>query len=226
MTPKKPRPSSQRTKKKGPGRPEGPSTLRDDIMDAAESRFAQTGYAGTTLREIAESAHVTQALINYYFGSKYGLFEETFLRRGQKISTQRMELLDSLLAKGRPTVREIVQAFLSPTLALRNTPQGRAFLRLQARLHTEPPEISYRLRSGAYGMSTQRYVDAFRLALPNLSELDAYWRVTLMIGTYLYAFSDTHRLEEMTPKGLYEPEDTAALIDQVTRFVTGGFEAP
>lgn len=226
MTPKKSRPSSQRIKKKGPGRPEGTSTLRDDIMDAAESRFAQTGYAGTTLREIAESAHITQALINYYFGSKHGLFEETFLRRGQKISEQRVELLDSILAKGRPTVREIVHAFLSPTLTLRNTPQGRAFLRLQARLHTEPPEISYPLRSGAYGMSTQRYVEALRLALPNLSELDAYWRITLMIGTYLYAFSDTHRLEEMTPKGLYKSEDTAALIDQVTRYVTGGFEAP
>jgi AcrR family transcriptional regulator len=222
----KSRPAAHRVKQKGPGRPEGTSTLRDEIMDAAEARFAELGYAGTTLREVADSAHVTQALINYYFGSKYGLFEEMFLRRGQKISQQRMELLDELLAKGRPTVKEIVHAFLWPTLALRSTPQGRSFLRLQARLHTEPPEISYRLRTDAYGASTQRYVEAMRLALPGLGELDAYWRVTLMIGTYLYAFSDTHRMEEMAPKGLYDPEDTEALIDQVTRFVTGGFEAP
>jgi hypothetical protein len=34
-----------------------------------------------------------------------------------------------------------------------------------------------------------------------------------MVGTYLYAFSDTHRMEEMTPKGLYDPDDTEALID-------------
>jgi len=47
-----------------------------------------------------------------------------------------------------------------------------------------------------------------------------------MVGTYLYAFSDTHRMEEMAPPGLYDPDDTDSLIDQVTRFVTGGMQAP
>ncbi len=219
------RTTTTRVKQRKPGRPEGTSTVRDEIMDAAEGQFAELGYAGTTLREIAAATNVTQALISYYFGSKYGLFEETFLRRGQVISKQRVDLLEALLDKGKPTVREIVHAFLSPTLALRATQQGRSFLRLQARLHTEPPEISYKVRTDAYGSSTQRYVEAFRLALPELDELDAYWRVTLMVGTYLYAFSDTHRMEEMTPKGLYDPENTEALIDQVTRFVVGGFQA-
>jgi len=218
-------PGATRTKRKGPGRPEGVSAVRDEIMDAAEAQFAELGYAGTSLREIAAATRVTQALISYYFGSKYGLFEETFLRRGQVISKQRMDLLEALLEKGKPKVRDIVHAFLSPTLAMRSTPQGRAFLRLQARLHTEPPEISYKLRTQAYGSSTQRFVEALRLALPALGELDAYWRMTLMVGTYLYAFSDTHRMEEMTPRGLYDPDDTETLIDQVTRFVVGGFQA-
>jgi AcrR family transcriptional regulator len=214
----------RRTKQKGPGRPGGAtSVVRDEILDAAEALFANLGYAGTTLREVAHEAKVTQALISYYFGSKYGLFEAVFLRRGQVISQQRMDNLDALGAK--PRVRDIVRAFLLPTLQLRGTPQGRSFLRLQARLHTEPPEISYQLRTDAYGGSTRRYVEALREALPKLPELDAYWRVTLMIGTYLYAFSDTHRMEEMAPKGLYDPEDTESLIDQVTRFVVGGFEA-
>ncbi|WP_338617368.1 TetR/AcrR family transcriptional regulator [Pigmentiphaga sp. CHJ604] len=212
---------------KGPGRPEGTSVVRDDILDAAEELFSNLGYAGTTLREIADQAKVTQALINYYFGSKYGLYEAVFMRRSQIISQQRLENLAQLQAKpGRPKVRDVVQAFLMPTLAFRATPEGRSFLRLQARLHTEPPQISYKLRTDAYGNSTRLYVDAVRKALPNLPELDAYWRVTLMVGTYLYAFSDTHRMEEMAPPGLYDPDDTDSLIDQVTRFVTGGMQAP
>ena len=216
-----------RPKKRKPGRPEGTSAVRDEIMDAAEVQFAELGYAGTALREIANAAQVTQALISYYFGSKYGLFEATFLRRGEVISQQRLGLLETLLAREQaPNAREIVHAFLMPTLGLRGTPQGRAFLRLQARLHTEPPEISYQLRTHAYGWSTQRYIEALRRALPELSELDAYWRMTLMVGTYLYAFSDTHRMEEMAPPGLYDAQDTEALIEQVTRFVIGGFQAP
>lgn len=212
-------------KPRGPGRPEGASVTRDEILDAAETVFSTLGYAGTSMREVAQKAKVTQALISYYFGSKFGLFEEAFLRRSEPISLERIERLAELQRSDSATVREIVRAFLLPTASLRASPQGRAFLRLQARLHTEPPEISYALRTRAYGSSTRRYVEALRAALPKLSELDAHWRVTMMIGTYLYALSDTHRMEEMIRPGVYEPADTDSLIEQVTRFVVGGFEA-
>ena len=210
---------------RGPGRPEGTSEVRSDILDAAEDVFSSLGYAGTSLREVAEKAKVTQALISYYFGSKFGLFEQVFLRRSAPISQERIERLEALQKQGKPSAKKIVRAFLLPTLSLRASPQGRAFLRLQARLHTEPPEISYNLRTQAYGGSTRLYVEAMRAALPKLGELDAYWRVTMMIGTYLYAFSDTHRMEEMVPPGIYDPADVESIIDQVTRFVVGGFEA-
>lgn len=209
----------------GPGRPEGASVVRDEILDAAEVIFSDKGYAGTALREIADQANVTQALISYYFGSKFGLFQAVFLRRSELVSRERLERLEALEQQKTPQVKDIVRTFLEPVLSLRGTFQGRAFLRLQARLHTEPSEISYSLRSEAYGGSTQRYVAVLRKALPQLSELDACWRVTFMIGTYLYAFSDTHRMEEMAPKGLYDVNDTGELIDQVTRFMVGGLQA-
>ncbi|WPP01737.1 TetR/AcrR family transcriptional regulator [Pseudomonas sp. HR96] len=213
-------------KRKGPGRPEGASNLRDVILDAAEELFANLGFAGTTMREVSEQAKVTQALITYYFGSKYGLFEEVFLRRGSAISDERLKNLQALQQQGGAVpVREIVRAFLLPTVVLRTSLQGRHFLRLQARLHTEPPEISYALRDRAYGTSTQRYVDALKEAVPGLSDLDANWRITLMVGTYLYAFSDSHRMEERLPDGQYDPDDWQSLIEQVTSFVVGGMSA-
>ncbi|ARP92280.1 TetR family transcriptional regulator [Bordetella genomosp. 9] len=209
-----------------PGRPEGANgNLREKILDAAESRFADLGYAGTTLRDVAEKAKVTQALISYYFGSKHGLYEAVFLRRGRKISDERMERLQALQeGKRRPAIRDIVRAFLEPTLALRRTAKGRAFIRLQARLHTEPPEISYKLRNEAYDASTRAYVEAIGRARPDLNARDVYWRVTLMVGAYMYAFSDTHRLEELA-KGVCNPEDPQEIMDQITAFVVGGLEA-
>src|SRR5262249_15207692 len=158
--------------------------------------FSHRGYAGTTLREVAVSCGVTQALITYYFGTKQQLFEEVFLRRAMKISEDRVKFLRQIESRGKDVeLDEIVRAFLKPIIALRATVSGRAFIRLQARLHTEPPEVSYKLRNLAYSGSTQVYVDALRKALPGLPEKDLYWRVTLMIGAYLYAFSDSHRLE-------------------------------
>jgi AcrR family transcriptional regulator len=178
------------------------------------------------MREVSQHANVTQALISYYFGSKYGLFEEVFLRRGSTISTERLKNLEALHAQGQtPVVKAIVEAFLLPTVVLRTSVQGRHFLRLQARLHTEPPNISYALRDKAYGTSTQRYVEALQEAVPGLSDLDANWRITLMVGTYLYAFSDSHRMEERLPKGQFDPDDWQSLIQQVTSFVVGGMSA-
>ncbi|WP_142849915.1 TetR/AcrR family transcriptional regulator [Telmatospirillum sp. J64-1] len=215
-----------RPRRIGPGRPEGLNNVREEILDAAEVEFADLGYAGTTLRGVADRAKVTQALINYYFGSKHGLFEEVFLRRGRKISDERLERLENLRKSGAPLrIEDVVLGFLKPTLALRATPEGRAFMRLQARLHTEPPEISYKLRNEAYDVSTRAYVEAIREALPHLGEKDAYWRLTLMIGAYMYAFSDTHRLEELA-EGICDPTDTNEILEQITNFVVGGLTAP
>jgi AcrR family transcriptional regulator len=209
------------------GRPAGATeNQKDSILDAAEVDFSHRGYAGTTLREVAVSCGVTQALITYYFGTKQRLFEEVFLRRATKISADRVELLQRIAARGKDTdPEELVRAFLKPIVELRSTVSGRAFIRLQARLHTEPPEVSYRLRSMAYSESTQAYVDALRQVLPNLPEKDLYWRVTLMIGAYLYAFSDTHRLDVLA-KDICNPADSAEVLEQLTRFVVGGLQAP
>ncbi len=48
-------------------------TTRARIRDAAVVRFARNGFAGTSLRQIAEDAGVSAALIVHHFGSKDGL---------------------------------------------------------------------------------------------------------------------------------------------------------
>lgn len=227
-TPGRERAADARTKKK-PGRPGGTSTVRESILANAERMFADRGYAGTTLREIADASRVTQALINYYFGSKFALFQEVYLRRAVEVARERLINLENLeqleaVTGEPPAVEDVVRAFLEPTLALRATPEGRNFLRLQSRLHTEPPHLSYKLRTEAYDRSTRDYVRLLRKVRPELSALDAYWRVTMMIGTYLYAFSDTHRMEELAGSD-YDPTDSASVLEQVTRFLAGGLQA-
>ena len=211
-------------KRKRLGRPAGNINQRENILDAAEVDFSQRGYAGTSLKEVAASCGVTQALITYYFGTKQQLFEQVFLRRALLVSEERVTLLRELTVAKSANVRDIVRAFLLPLVALRGTDGGRAFIRLQARLHTEPPEISYNLRSTAYGDSTDAYVEALRAALPGLPAKDLYWRVTMMIGAYLYAFSDTHRLDVLA-KGACDPWDANETLEQLTSFIVGGLEA-
>ncbi|WP_165228294.1 TetR/AcrR family transcriptional regulator [Aquisphaera insulae] len=53
---------------------------REAILAAATRRFAQQGYERAGVREIAADAGVTAALVNRYFTSKEGLFEEVVER--------------------------------------------------------------------------------------------------------------------------------------------------
>ncbi|MCB5364257.1 TetR/AcrR family transcriptional regulator [Pusillimonas sp. CC-YST705] len=222
-----PHSSRKPVKRDRPGRPEGSGdNASERILDAAEEEFAQTGYTGTSLRVIAEKAAVTQALISYYFGSKYELYEAVFIRRGSLISDQRMELLRELQESAEPvTVEKLVHAFLGPALALRAIPAGRRFLRLQARLHTEPAEISYKLRKQAYDASTRAYVERLQEMFPDTPMRDLFWRVALMVGAYMYIFSDSHRLNELS-QDICNPDDDQEVISQITAFVTSGIQAP
>lgn len=60
-----------------PGRRRGKPATREEILGAARRRFMDAGYAQVTLRAIADDAGVDPALINYFFGSKRGLFGAT-----------------------------------------------------------------------------------------------------------------------------------------------------
>lgn len=49
---------------------------REAILHCARQLFAKLGYEKTTVREVAERAHIDPAMVIRYFGSKDGLFAE------------------------------------------------------------------------------------------------------------------------------------------------------
>jgi AcrR family transcriptional regulator len=51
------------------------SDKKEHIINTAIELFAIKGFEGTSIREIAATANVNLAMINYYFGSKEKLFE-------------------------------------------------------------------------------------------------------------------------------------------------------
>jgi AcrR family transcriptional regulator len=55
------------------------------IMETAETLFAEKGFNGTSVRDIADKAGVNLAMISYYFGSKDKLLEALFSYRGEYI---------------------------------------------------------------------------------------------------------------------------------------------
>jgi AcrR family transcriptional regulator len=57
----------------------------DRLLDTAEADFAEKGFHGTTLRQIAKRAKCNVALISYHFGGKAGLYDAILVRHFQRV---------------------------------------------------------------------------------------------------------------------------------------------
>ncbi len=74
------KPGAQPGARRAPGRPvrkqgQRHGDVREALLDAAIACFTTKGIAATSLREIATQAHVTPALLHYYYGDKAQLVE-------------------------------------------------------------------------------------------------------------------------------------------------------
>lgn len=210
------------------GRPTGKTDTRDVILDAAEGYFADGGFNATSMREVAEKAGVNQALITYYFKSKRGLYEAVFSRRAQEMVDERDALLAGLLSE-KPdsfTAREVIAAYLKPQFdMLSSGEQGEKFVRIQARLHNEPEEVAFKLRSDTYDEVTKKYIAALAKVLPHLSYDEVTWRMTFLIGTYLFMLSGVDRLGDLSD-GKLHAGDAGEVVTRLVAFLEGGLQAP
>jgi len=63
------------------------------IIETAETLFADKGFGGTSVRDIAEVAGINVAMISYYFGSKEKLMEALFELKTGKLQIRVESLL-------------------------------------------------------------------------------------------------------------------------------------
>jgi AcrR family transcriptional regulator len=95
--------------------------LREQLLDAAETRFADHGYAATSLRSVAEAVGVNAALLHYYFGSKHDLMLAVLhrlleplaaavaeLRRQSEVNTHEMTALVFRTIGEHPTLPRLL----------------------------------------------------------------------------------------------------------------------
>jgi len=87
-----------------------PADTRDRILDAAEVLFADSGFAGTSVRDLAQAARLTPAALYNHFESKQALYEAV-LERGVR---PLLELMQTLAVRDHtPTAtHEIIAAIM------------------------------------------------------------------------------------------------------------------
>lgn len=136
-----------------------PEERRASILDAAQRAFARHGdVAGTTIREIAHEANISEGIIYRYFESKEELFYEAAVRP-----------LHAALATGIDKMRQLV-----PELP------GADRHRLAVEYHREMIQMLADVIPllGLVLFGDPAYAGAFyrEVLVPSLDELDQQWR--------------------------------------------------
>src|SRR6186713_1417778 len=63
------------------------------ILDAAEQLFAEFGYHGVTLKDVAARVGVSSTLIHYHFKGKESIYEAVWARRAPLSARNRLEAM-------------------------------------------------------------------------------------------------------------------------------------
>lgn len=87
------------------------------IIETAEVLFAQNGFDGTSVRDIAEKAQINIAMISYYFGSKEKLLEALFNYRVEA-TTQKLE---SMITNTDATIMDKINTMIEYYIEKFNT---------------------------------------------------------------------------------------------------------
>lgn len=207
-------------------RPSARPSSREDILDAAEAQFARQGFEGASMRAIAESAGVAQALLHYHFKTKEGLFEAMFTRRSGAINRIRLARLDAMLARGQPTVEDIVEALLRPTLEAGHDPSqgGGRFASLILAVSTAENDWQKDLIARSYDAMAARFIAALMAALPGLDRANATWGYLFIVGAALTQMAPTGRADRLSA-GETTDQDTDAMLSRAVTFASAGLRA-
>lgn len=201
--------------------------VRDRILDEAQALFAEHGYSAASTRAIAQAAGVNLAQLHYHFGAKRDLFKAAYVRGALQVTEARQRALAAARAAhpGAPIpLAALVRSFVTPFMLNGQTPEGRATMRMHARLHTEPDDIAKDILSSVYDETTLAYVAEFQRVLPHLAHETLCWRLYFMMGAYRYTLLRTGRLETMSG-GACDSGDFARAVEEIVPFLCAGLAA-
>jgi AcrR family transcriptional regulator len=187
------------------------------ILDAAEEAFAERGYDGASLRDIAARAGFSSAALYLFFENKQDLYERMLLRRGDG-------LFEAMIAAARPEDTPLGRLHEMADVAIAFYRQWPHFARLvamtQATMHGSPL-TTWQAHPGAEVRSAfQRAMDFEAAVVAEGQRLDEIRRgdphalahlYSVLVNTYLSVGSTDGSTGGLTTDEIHE------IIDSVLR---------
>lgn len=198
---------------------------RERVLDAAERLFAELGFDGVSVRDIAAEAGVTLGVVGFHSGSKDDLFRTVLARRVDVLSRARLERLEGLEGRRKPLkIRDVVDAFVAPYVSLASTGgrQWRSYARLIASIGGEERWFDF-IRE-LFDPVAMQFMDALRKLRPDADEQKLAAAYMMMVAATSNIVRSQARLNALA-RTRRAPATAPDLLDVVVDFCTAGIEA-
>lgn len=182
------------------------------IMDSAEQLFADQGFNGTSVRDIAEKANVNLAMISYYFGSKEKLLEAIFDYRGEKAKLSLEDIIQKPGYTSLEKVYMLIDHYISKIL------NQQCFHRILAReqvLNNTDTITGLILNMKKRNLEIiQRLIQEGQRNGEFKQDIDVNLMVSTMVGTANNVFTSKYYYKELSGLGHLSDDEFMELIKQ------------
>lgn len=194
---------------------------RARILDAAERVFAERGYDGASIRDIAAQAGTQTGLVHHHGGGKEELFHQCVARRAEELSRLRLEALEARRRLGPLAVRDVLQCFFGPYvgMARQGGPQWLAYARLVAHVSADPRWRA--IAATCFDPTAARFIDEIAALHPGAGRDRVATGFVYSVAAMLAHLTSGWRIGAL---GGGEGED-AATLDDLVAFCAAGIEA-
>jgi len=219
-------------------KPEPVHDTRSRLMEAALLVFAEKGFDGAGIREIAERAKANSAMVQYHFGGKEGLYQES-LRYAFEQGQHQIDVLPRPPAPTDPdapaqavkSLRLFIKNFLDSTLVCRGSGQHlpvdveRAAMTLWGREMQEPrPSMEGFILESIRPFAD--YLDACVGALRPDLDKESRYRMGMCIQAQILFLHKHMEVIRLTRGAAYAADDIDSLTDHLTQFSLRGLGVP
>lgn len=204
---------------------------RNRLLKAAVLCFANKGFEGAGIREIAQMASANSALVQYYFGNKEGLYRASlnFLFEQSCRAVQKLEPLpsDRTQTEAAAHLQAYIRAFLEELFVYQNDTQAPEFRAAGQIFWTRELLHPDQERANLVLDYIRPYVEnltaCLRVLRPDLSESERFLHGCSIQAQILFFYRDTGVLAKVRGKP-FGPEDLETLVAHITQFSLRGLD--
>ncbi len=155
------------------------------IMRAAVHLFTERGFAGTSLRDIANEAGQNMGLIRYHFGSKGDLYRDSLAHLSEPYNAACLAALREVAESASP--ERIIYAWLAAPYTHWESSaliSGEELLCFLNKMGYESPELTHDVYESHYSYALAEWQVVLAACFPSIARGDWYWWLSCLRGMY------------------------------------------